>query len=778
MQNRSTMLPSTNVSVRLAPRWRRALSLVVVFCVAASVLTVATQSTVPSAQAADARLFDPGNIVSDAVFYDGGAMNADGVQAYLSARVPSCSSSYACLTTFRQNTPTLAAVPGRCAAYSGGATESAATIIAKVGAACGISQKAIIVLLEKEQGLVTSPNPSQSRFDHATGFGCPDTAPCDPNVAGFFYQIYYAAKQFKVYQTSPGSFNYRAGQSNTILYNPNRACGSSSVYVVNSATAGLYNYTPYQPNAAAMANLGGTGDSCSSYGNRNFFVLYSDWFGSPVAGSSLIRTADSPNIWLTSGSVKYLIPDASLLASFSVLGQVAYVSQSFVDSFSTAQNATNIIRSASGSIFFHDASIKLGMTSCALVVDYGGSCALTGYTQLTDYQVSQFSNGPTLTNLFATITGGKYYIAGGVKHEVLDDRSKAAANLTGDYPYLTEGAISGLPYGTPVTRDSVFIRNSGTGAYSLLTAGTLHQVPSGTENQYGIPPRTAGSLTPASLATLPLSTPFDGTVQTTGVPVALGPSAAYPWQAGIPALTSPMLPISAELMGSYPVQIVPAGAYIKSVSSAAVYVVTAPSVRAASSWQTLVTIAGTPNVAITTLPDSIVAQLSQGMTMLQPGSLVKNVSSPAVFLIDGMNSILFVGDFAMTSAAGVEGYTTVSDGLLAGYREIGSVGYVYRCNGIDMLAASGSLHAMSAVVASAFGIAAIPAEATTCSMFPKGGAESQFIRTPNGAIFQIAGGQRHPIASMARYLQLDATGSNYINVDDGLLGLLPAGSPA
>ena len=36
----------------------------------------------------------------------------------------------------------------------------------------------------------------------------------------------------------------------------------------------LYNYTPYQPNAAALAAYPGTGDSCSAYGNRNFFFLF------------------------------------------------------------------------------------------------------------------------------------------------------------------------------------------------------------------------------------------------------------------------------------------------------------------------------------------------------------------------------------------------------------------------------------------------------------------------------------------------------------------------
>ena len=38
-------------------------------------------------------------------------------------------------------------------------------------------------------------------------------------------------------------------------------------------------YTPYQPNEAALAAGAGEGDSCSSYGNRNFSIIYRGWFG-------------------------------------------------------------------------------------------------------------------------------------------------------------------------------------------------------------------------------------------------------------------------------------------------------------------------------------------------------------------------------------------------------------------------------------------------------------------------------------------------------------------
>jgi hypothetical protein len=55
-------------------------------------------------------------------------------------------------------------------------------------------------------------------------------------------------------------------------------CGSKRVTITNHATRALYIYTPYTPNAAALANLGGTGDSCSSYGNSNFWEWYQYWF--------------------------------------------------------------------------------------------------------------------------------------------------------------------------------------------------------------------------------------------------------------------------------------------------------------------------------------------------------------------------------------------------------------------------------------------------------------------------------------------------------------------
>jgi uncharacterized protein with LGFP repeats len=239
-------------------------------------------------ESADARLFDPGNIISDSVFYDPATMDTAQVQAFLQREGASCTSSL-CLKNLRQDTWTRAA-DGYCGTYEGMAGEPAAAIIAKVGRACGINPQVLLVLLQKEQSLVRTSAPTEEKLRKAVGYGCPDTAPCDAQYYGFYNQLYNAAHRFQYYRAHPGSFGHRVGVVNNVRYHPNAACGTVPVYIQNQATAGLYNYTPYTPNRAALDAGYGTGDGCSAYGNRNFYLYFTDWFGSTQAsGEESIR---------------------------------------------------------------------------------------------------------------------------------------------------------------------------------------------------------------------------------------------------------------------------------------------------------------------------------------------------------------------------------------------------------------------------------------------------------------------------------------------------------
>jgi hypothetical protein len=262
------------------------------FAIVAALAAVALVATPQPAEAFSGSDFDPGYIISDSRFYDGNAMAEAEIQSFLTAASGTCQNSN-CLAVHRISTTTTSAGFGPCATYQGAPDESAARIIYKVQKACGISAKVLLVTLQKEQGLVTKSAPTSLELRKAMGQGCPDTSDCDSNYYGLQKQLYFGSRQLTWYGNPAGSFTHiKVGQSNNIKYHPNSGCGTGPVTVKNRATAALYYYTPYQPNAAALANLYGTGNACSSYGNRNFWVYYNSWFGTPTGNPSPIGNVE------------------------------------------------------------------------------------------------------------------------------------------------------------------------------------------------------------------------------------------------------------------------------------------------------------------------------------------------------------------------------------------------------------------------------------------------------------------------------------------------------
>ena len=188
--------------------------------------STATRATLPEPPATE---FDPGFIVSDDAFYDSSAMTEDEIQAFLESVPCRPDQGVKCLADYTQTTTTQPAVGGsHCAEYRGGIRERASRIIAKAAEACGISPRTLLVLLQKEQSLLTRP--SASGYERATGYGCPDTADCDTKYFGLFNQLYTAAWQFRQYTEEPDRA-YRIGTVQ-VGYHPDAACGFAA------ATAG------------------------------------------------------------------------------------------------------------------------------------------------------------------------------------------------------------------------------------------------------------------------------------------------------------------------------------------------------------------------------------------------------------------------------------------------------------------------------------------------------------------------------------------------------------
>ena len=291
---------------------KRALNAALLFFLVLSPIIVELTS-VSRAHAVSASEWQAGNITDDGVFYNNSDLpTVQDVQNILNAKVPTCDTGgtqpygntgltdaqyaatqgwpgppYVCLKDYYQVPRSDQDINNLGTNIIPTGAISAAQIIKTAADTYGISPRALITIIQKESPgpLVTDTWPLPSQYRNAMGYGCPDTAPCNPAYEGFYNQVMNAANQFNLYKTNPSSYRYVPFQANSIGYNPNVACGASTVTIADYATAGLYNYTPYQPNTAALSNLYGSGDSCSAYGNRNYWRTFNDWFYSTRAYS-------------------------------------------------------------------------------------------------------------------------------------------------------------------------------------------------------------------------------------------------------------------------------------------------------------------------------------------------------------------------------------------------------------------------------------------------------------------------------------------------------------
>lgn len=266
------------------------------------------------AEEPDVDKFDPGYLISDQELFDFRSLSAQDIQEIMEQIFQGSHGTSVCTDGVDEggnpipclkdyvipNTVTnLLRIEPRsvCKGIEPTAGKTAAEVVKMVAESCKINPKYLLVLLQKEQGILTRNGSAIKikNYDRATGYNCPDTAPCVNTTLGFTNQLYRAASQMHRYvDLSVHRGFYRPFKSYDIGYSPRgvSACGSSKLTMKTNATAGMYNYTPYQPNESVLANLGDVvpagdpGRPCAAYGNATVWRLYTKWFGNATPGSN------------------------------------------------------------------------------------------------------------------------------------------------------------------------------------------------------------------------------------------------------------------------------------------------------------------------------------------------------------------------------------------------------------------------------------------------------------------------------------------------------------
>ncbi|HMS23227.1 MAG TPA: hypothetical protein PKB09_00265 [Candidatus Saccharibacteria bacterium] len=426
------------------PKRNFLLALFVLFITSMVFVQAQTETT---ASALSGSQFNRGNIISDSLFYRESSMSVSSIQSFLNRKVPVCDTNgsemhstgvtraeygrskgvpppYRCLKSRLLSTQSKKASTGLCKALSAKTGQTAAKIIYSVSKACGIDSKVLLVMLQKEQALITDEWPWPNQYRIAMGYGCPDTAPCDTQYYGFFNQVYNAASQMKRYAKSPSSFNYRSGRTNYIQYNPNASCGGRNVYIENKATAGLYNYTPYTPNAATLAADFGEEAPCGAYGNKNFWWYYNTWFDSPQITQNYSLIECSGEKYLVERFIKMKRPlTADAIAAWG-FEEDEFVDNSYRCVYTSYAIPLNwLVRSrATKQLYITDSQSQWKLQSLSIARAWGLDDLYNNYSAVPQLQgatlkdLAIFTSTPRLTK--SANTGKVYLMDQGILHHI------------------------------------------------------------------------------------------------------------------------------------------------------------------------------------------------------------------------------------------------------------------------------------------------------------------------------------------------------------------------
>jgi LysM repeat protein len=771
------MKPSLNRFLALA------LSFVLVFT------GISALQTNNKAEAADASRFDPGLIISDSVFYDFGTMTVAEIQRFLESKVPVCRTTTGpeCLRNYVSDQLEKPGEDGKCAPMPAQPNIRASQMIYNIARACGINPKVLLVTLQKEQGLIQASRPTAYMYRAAMGYGCPDSDPgiCGKVWTGLFNQLYKGAGQLQWYGDPRGSFTYlKVGRTANIRFHPNASCGTKPVLIKSIATTALYYYTPYTPNDAALRNLYGTGDSCSAYGNRNFWRFYSDWFGSPIGGGFLLKS-ESSGTYLIVDNNKYLVSDPAMVEALKPLGPLGVISQDYLDSFATASTLNRLIRSATGQYWFFDDGQKFTITSCNQAATFGLDCVTA--VQLTSSQLSALANGGALTERVGGEAGEEFLISQGSKRQILDPFSvtEAGINLPAMSPTKIK-AFNYLPWGNPIIANKALFTNSTTGNKGVFVGGAYFEIDPKTSADVNFAKWFAssnGTMTKDGLSKVNSGVTVKSIVQSpAGLHYLLTNDGKRPIINGNKVLTDAPV-VSEAFLEAIPSDqtSITAPAFIRGAGDKNIYYVNDAQRRTTLSAadRTLLSFEMF-STATVDVSASALAQIKLGPPVIASSSVVRSTKTGITYWITGPNTMARVENANQATQFGLARARNLTSAQLVGYRQNAKLsGVKVICGVQDYIAASGRYFKVDAATAVHYPGASLQLSDVTCSKLVYATAEfGRFIRTPDRVFWLIQNGKRRPIANVARYESLREGGLPAISVDNFFASKFAVGTAA
>ena len=602
--------------------------------------------------------------------------------------------------------------------------------------------------------------------------------------------MYKGAGQLQWYGDPRGSFTYlRVGSNITRRYQAANVetsrgvdCGASTFQLKSQATAALYYYTPYAPNAAAMKNLYGMGDSCSAYGNRNFWRFYTDWFGNTIGGGFLLKSADS-GTYLVIDDKKYLIDDADTVEALKPLGPLGTISEAYLNSFVEAGSMGRIVKSSAGINFFVDGGKKYPFTNCTQAAQFGLDCA-TAIT-LTASQLSALATGNNMSEYIQGENGQTFFIQDGTKRQVLDSESLIDSRI--GVPALSSVNVSAfkkMPWGKPIIRKGVSFTNQTTKTLAVFDGNVFFDIDPATLADVDFTqwfPKSSGSMLGEALAAVASNVVIKSIVNSSdGTQYLLSNEGkrkvndAKEIAKNAPVVTNeilsaiPDLPISVE-----------ATFLAKSSTSKTIHLiidgVKRPLISAGDATKF---VSGLKSAKVEVLSNSVVAQIATSSPAVAPGRYVR--LGKTNYMIDGFNRAMVVNSSNQAALLGLKSPKVLTTAQLKGYSKTSKLsGVKFICAGSFFVAITGKLYAIDPVSASHYPGRGITLDVMTCSVLAKSTAKlGRFIKTADKKYYLVENQTKRLIKNVAAYVKLRGAELPAVLVGPYFLTMVKNGPPA
>lgn len=305
----------------------------------------------PLTQKAEAA-YDGANIIANGVFLNSASMSISDVQNFLVSKGSGLANKNFVLNCYASDSKErqqYTAVGAPC-----DQNVPASQIIYYASQIYGVNPRVIIATLQKEQSLITSPNPTEWQINQAMGYGCPTSGSCSDG-SNFFYQVDNGVWALRYhYERAKGNLNWWSPSTSWVCgtekayYKPNLYPGQNvqfydedgvhyrTLFLSNAASSALYCYTPHTyNNPQGLYGLPIYGTTGRYYtGSYNFVYWFDAWFGSTQYEEAIFSykshlsnigwTSATNNSGMT-GSIGQNRP----MEAFKITGEVEYTSYNF-----------------------------------------------------------------------------------------------------------------------------------------------------------------------------------------------------------------------------------------------------------------------------------------------------------------------------------------------------------------------------------------------------------------------------------------------------------------